>query len=653
MFLLFAIALLSTLSNADVCPDLCKTCRAGGARDGGVDLINGVCTQYCSLPGHCGISDVYKNTDCQMCSEEVTKIGDFECADGNEIRMFDGKDDNVGNFDKKLENCKRACLDKKSPLSSSWALFGSKMPGFIMNLDGRCYCESSSSGNCERDTDGYSRWDFGSGVTNIGDFECTDGNEIRMFDGKDDNVGTFDQKLENCKRACLDKKSPLSSSWASFGSKMSGLIMTLDGRCLCESSSSGTCERENEYDYFRWDFGSACDCIGTPDWGNTCWPWQKDGTWCYLKGGLEARNCPGARLSSVAGAGIYWSEQPCAIKGKKLNDLLTNGFTFGPGRWDWKNIMDEALEEFDEEGQCVSGFSDRIDYVNYKLSRSTSKDYLHQDAYYGLVYEGQWVQFVENIDNIKVTVTEQKSTTAGHESESAFTSGWSDKASVTVTASVSAAFEGIGASMSVSGTTEHSKSQSATSSQTNSMSTTSTDTMARTTNCDTLFNPKDMDGRSSNFAFHIYRWHITLKKLIPTGCADHYCTINKLNPNQCIDDVFNGKSGCCDIKHLLKFTIIGKMKTCMFKKFWMPRKGKPQNLLSLCSKLKPNCFPFADCSDDACQTCTNIESRIEKFDAKTLHKARSCGDGHDPSEDQEEEEIAQLEELLGLLQELH
>lgn len=440
--------------------------------------------------------------------------------------------------------------------------------------------------------------------------------------------------------------------------------MTLDGRCSCESSSSGTCERENEYDYFRWDFGSACDCIGTPDWGNTCWPWQKgkDGTWCYLKGGLEARNCPGALLSSVAGAGTYWSLQPCAIKGKKLNDLLTS--IPETGRWTMDNdqdygewTMDEALEEFNEEGQCVSGFSDRIDYVNYKLSKvplsAFLNDNLHQKDYSGIVYEGRWVQFVENIDNIKVTFTEIKSTTAGHESESAFTSGWSDTHSATVTASVSAEFDGIGASMSVSGTAEHSKSKSASSSQSNSMSTTCSDTIATTTNCDTLFNPKDMDGRSSKFGFHIYRWHITMKKLIPTGCADHYCTINKLTPNQCIEEVFNGKSGCCDIKDLLKFTIIGKMKTCMFKKFWMPRKGKPQNLLSLCSKLKPNCFPFADCSDDACQRCTNPESRIEKFDAKTLHKSKSCGDGHDPSEDQEEEEIAQLEELLGLLQELH
>jgi len=427
--------------------------------------------------------------------------------------------------------------------------------------------------------------------------------------------------------------------------------MNLDGRCYCESSSSGNCERENEYGYSRWDFGSACDCVGTPDWGNTCWPWQKDGLqpWCYLKGGLEARNCPGALLSSVAGAGIYWSEVPCVVKGKKLDDLLTNGCTTRAQCSTFQNVMDEALEDlFDEEGQCVSGFSDRIDYVNYKLSKLTSDDNLHQKDYSGIVYEGKWVQFVENIDNIETTITTEKSTTAG--SKKIFTSGWSDNVSVTVSASVSAAFDGIGASFSVSGTDEHSK--SASSSQTSSMSTTCTDTIATTTNCDTLFNQEDMQ-RSSKFAFHIYRWHINLKKLIPTGCADYYCTINKLNPNQCIEDVLNGKSGCCDIKNLLKFKTIGNMKTCMFKKFWMPRSGKPQNLITHCSKLKPNCFPFADCSDDACQTCTNIESRIEKIDAKTLHMSRSCGDGHSPSEIEEEEEIAQLEKLLGLLQELH
>jgi hypothetical protein len=595
-----------------------------------------------------------------MCSEEdvqVTKIGDFECADGNEIRMFDGNGDNAGTFDKKLDNCKRACLDRNLPLSSSWASFGSKMPGFIMALDGRCYCESSSSGNCEKDTEyGYSRWDFGTGVTRIGDFECADGNEIRMFDGNGDNAGTFDKKLDNCKRACLDKKVPLSSSWASFGSKMPGFIMNLDGRCYCESSSSGNCERENEYGYSRWDFGSACDCIGTPDWGNTCWPWQndKDGIWCYLKGGLEARNCPGAILSSVAGAGTYWSEQPCAIKANKLQDTAGT-FCGGAGIqlcMKFEQVYADAFKLFNEEGKCVSGFSDRIDYINYKSSKLAPEDnWLQQKDYSGIVYEGSWVEFVENIDTIKTTITEQKSKSKGQ--KSIFTTGWSEMHSTTVTASVSAAGEIFGASFSVSGTDQHTK--SASNSQESSMSTTCTDTVATTTNCDTLFREEDMEG-SSTYAFHIYRWHVNLKKLIPKGCADYYCTINKLKPNKCIEDVLNGKSGCCDVKNLLTFKIIGNMKTCMFKKFWMPRagSGKPASLISHCSKLKPNCFPFADCNDDACQTCANTESRIEKIDAKTLHMSESCGDGHNPNEtDQEEEEIAQLEELLGLLQELH
>lgn len=45
---------------------VCTVCFPGGKHDGGVPLINGRCTGYCSHLGYCGISEVYRTggTDC-------------------------------------------------------------------------------------------------------------------------------------------------------------------------------------------------------------------------------------------------------------------------------------------------------------------------------------------------------------------------------------------------------------------------------------------------------------------------------------------------------------------------------------------------------------------------------------------------------------
>lgn len=57
----------------------------------------------------------------------------------------------------------------------------------------------------------------------------------------------------------------------------------------------------------------VCECQGTNGWGESCLPqgetWDADGNWCYFKGGLEAKMCPGAKLSRAGDR--YWSEQPC------------------------------------------------------------------------------------------------------------------------------------------------------------------------------------------------------------------------------------------------------------------------------------------------------------------------------------------------------
>jgi len=97
------------------------------------------------------------------------KIGDFECADGNEVQMFDGSHttgntDNPGTFAEQLKACKNACLTKKvytGPGEGSWDKFGSTVLGFIMNDKGRCYCEAADSSTCTQKSNGsYARYDL-------------------------------------------------------------------------------------------------------------------------------------------------------------------------------------------------------------------------------------------------------------------------------------------------------------------------------------------------------------------------------------------------------------------------------------------------------------------------------------------------------------
>ena len=59
------------------CPKRCKICRTGGASDGGVPIINGVCTNNCSRWGFCGTSSAYVNggTDCSKCITQALKRG--------------------------------------------------------------------------------------------------------------------------------------------------------------------------------------------------------------------------------------------------------------------------------------------------------------------------------------------------------------------------------------------------------------------------------------------------------------------------------------------------------------------------------------------------------------------------------------------------
>ena len=90
-----------------------------------------------------------------------SKKFDGECADGSEIRMYEGNGDNPGTAEERAIRCSAACKSKKKALSGSWDGFVAK--GFVViPTTGRCYCESSHSLTCKRSpgTNPYDRYDW-------------------------------------------------------------------------------------------------------------------------------------------------------------------------------------------------------------------------------------------------------------------------------------------------------------------------------------------------------------------------------------------------------------------------------------------------------------------------------------------------------------
>ena len=90
------------------------------------------------------------------------------------------------------------------------------------------------------------------------DGECTNGQELRMYEGTGDNPGdTTEAKVAACSNACRTKKTPVDGkSWtATFVSK--GFIVKPNGRCYCESADSITCSKTTEtnadgFDRYDW-----------------------------------------------------------------------------------------------------------------------------------------------------------------------------------------------------------------------------------------------------------------------------------------------------------------------------------------------------------------------------------------------------------------
>ena len=60
---------------------VCTACFPGGAHDGGVPLINGRCTGYCSHLGYCGISEAYRNGGTKCTQESGLCINQGVCFD--------------------------------------------------------------------------------------------------------------------------------------------------------------------------------------------------------------------------------------------------------------------------------------------------------------------------------------------------------------------------------------------------------------------------------------------------------------------------------------------------------------------------------------------------------------------------------------------
>merc|ERR1712159_761510 len=87
------------------------------------------------------------------------KIFDGECADGKEIRMYEGNGDNPGSPEERAVRCSNACRTKKKALSGSWTGFVAK--GFVVvPTTGRCYCESADGFNCKLTSNTYDRYDW-------------------------------------------------------------------------------------------------------------------------------------------------------------------------------------------------------------------------------------------------------------------------------------------------------------------------------------------------------------------------------------------------------------------------------------------------------------------------------------------------------------
>ena len=92
------------------------------------------------------------------------KVFDGECADdgikSSEIKIFAGDDNPGKTYEERVAECAKGCLSK------TWNSGGTHVAkGFIVRLNGRCFCESSSALTCKRipvPTVNYTRYEWSS-----------------------------------------------------------------------------------------------------------------------------------------------------------------------------------------------------------------------------------------------------------------------------------------------------------------------------------------------------------------------------------------------------------------------------------------------------------------------------------------------------------
>jgi len=192
----------------------------------------------------------------KKCKEPgLIKVFDGECTDGSEIRMYNGDGDNPGSAEERAVRCSNACRDKQTPKAGSWDGFVAL--GFIsLPSNGRCWCESSNAFTCSHNSGDYDRFAWATqdvAHTKQFDGECTNGSEIRMYEGNGDNPGTPEERAVRCSAACRNKKAALSGSWTGFVAT-GFIVIPTNGRCYCESAESASCSRTGTSEYDRYDW---------------------------------------------------------------------------------------------------------------------------------------------------------------------------------------------------------------------------------------------------------------------------------------------------------------------------------------------------------------------------------------------------------------
>ena len=91
-------------------------------------------------------------------------------------------------------------------------------------------------------------------------------------------------------------------------------------------------KKKTSYTLFNYILLASCKC--TSEYNKElsgvpveafCGEWDADGKWCYLTGGLNARNCPGAHKSG--GGDFYWTKDAEICRAAEKNKQIGKGNT--------------------------------------------------------------------------------------------------------------------------------------------------------------------------------------------------------------------------------------------------------------------------------------------------------------------------------------